>query len=48
MSHGDTGKQARGIIDGKYPPYLTSDKLIYSLTLPINWCEQKLSKHVQK
>lgn len=31
----------RDILDGKHPPSLTSDKLMRSLPLPINWSEQK-------
>ena len=29
------------ILDGKHPPSLTSDKLIHSLPLPVEWHEQR-------
>lgn len=32
----------RKILDGKYPPSLTSDKLMHSLPLPVDWVEQRV------
>ena len=31
----------RKILDGKHPPSLTSDKLMHSLPLPVDWHEQR-------
>ena len=31
----------RNILEGNHPPTLTSDKLMHSLPLPINWNEQR-------